>query len=213
MRPDDSPSGRKRNPIIEEARRAQIIAATIETVATTGYAQASLAQIAQNAEISKSVISYHFSGKDDLLAQVVEQIYEDAWAYIGPRLETETSAAGRLRAYIEANLQYMKTHRNRLLAVMTIVGNLRAADGSMRFPPSSDDSVITLLTEILEDGRRDGEFRDLDPRVVAVTVGQALVGVLGEWAMNPDADLDAYTAELVVLFDHATRNQEPHPCP
>jgi AcrR family transcriptional regulator len=205
MRPDDSPSGRKRNPIIEEARRAQIIAATIETVATTGYAHASLAQIAQNAEISKSVISYHFSGKDELLAQVVEQIYEDAWAYIEPRLASETSAAGRLRAYLEANLQYMKSHRNHLLAIITIVGNLRAPDGSMRFPPGSDATVITLLTQILEDGRRDGEFRDFDPRVVAVIVGQALVGVLGEWAMNPGVDLDGYAAELVVLFDLATR--------
>jgi AcrR family transcriptional regulator len=205
MRPDDSPSGRKRNPIIEEARRAQIIAATIETLATAGYAQASLAQIAQNADISKSVISYHFSGKDDLLAQVVTQINEDTWAFIEPRLAAETSAAGKLQAYIEANLQYMKTHRASLLAVITVVGNLRADDGSLRIAPSTDESVITLLTGILENGLRDGEFRDLDPRVIAVTVGQALVGVLGEWAMSPDVDLDAYAAELVALFDHATR--------
>ncbi|MGW4801760.1 hypothetical protein ACWEPC_56030 [Nonomuraea sp. NPDC004297] len=38
MQSDSRPTGRKRNPIIEETRRKQIIDAAIETVATLGYA-------------------------------------------------------------------------------------------------------------------------------------------------------------------------------
>ena len=48
----------------ETARRAQIIAAAIDTIAELGYGQASLARIAETAGTSKGVIIYHFGGKD-----------------------------------------------------------------------------------------------------------------------------------------------------
>jgi AcrR family transcriptional regulator len=205
VRPDDSPSERKRNPIIEEARRTQIINAAIETVAAVGYAQASLARIAQRAGTSKSVVSYHFAGKDDLLEQVVTQVYNDCWAFMQPRLAAQATAAGKLRAYIESNLEYMHQRRPHLLAVVDIVGNHRLADGTLRFGHSADESVLTLLTGILRDGQRAGEFRTHDPRLVAVTVSQAIIGVLGAWVAEPRIDLAAYAAELVTLFDRATR--------
>ncbi|GII94404.1 TetR/AcrR family transcriptional regulator [Sinosporangium siamense] len=205
MQSDSRPSGRKRNPIIEEARRRQIIDAAVETVAAVGYAQASLSRIAQHAQISKSVVSYHFAGKDDLLEQVVTQIYDDTWAYIEARLATETTSAGKLHAYIQSNLDYMRSHRSRLLAVGDIVGNHRTADGTPRFATITDESVVMVLTEILRQGIEDGEFRDFDPQVVAVTVGQALIGALGRWALDPGVDLGVYAAELTALFDHATR--------
>ncbi|MFC6016421.1 TetR/AcrR family transcriptional regulator [Plantactinospora solaniradicis] len=207
MRSEGSPSGRKRNPIIEEARRRQIVDAAIETVAEVGYAHASLARIAQRAQTSKSVVSYHFAGKDELLEQVVTQIYGDSWAFIEPRLVAQSSAAGKLAAYIESNIAYMHARRAHLLAVVDVVGNHRTADGRLRFEPSTDESVLALLGEILRTGQRDGEFRDFDPRLVAVTVSQAIIGVLGAWVADPTVDLTAYAAELVTLFDRATRSQ------
>jgi AcrR family transcriptional regulator len=210
MRPDDSPSERnpterKRNAIIEEARRRQIIDAAIETVATVGYAQASLARIAQCAKTSKSVVSYHFAGKDDLLEQVVTQVYNDSWAFIEPRLAGHASAAGKLGAYIESNIEYMRARRSHLLAVGDIVRSHRTADGRLRLELGADESVLSLLIGILRHGQRDGEFRDFDPRLVAVTVSQAIIGVLSAWVADPRIDLTAYAAELVTLFDQATR--------
>ncbi|MCG5214757.1 TetR/AcrR family transcriptional regulator [Streptosporangium sp. KLBMP 9127] len=206
MRPDSSPVGRKRNPIIEAARRAQIIDATIETVATLGYAQTSLARIAERAQTSKSVISYHFTSRDDLLEQVVTQIYDDAWAAIAPRLEAATGGPAKLRAYIESNLTYLKSHRSRLLAVADITGSHRAPDGTPRFETVGEQTGIGVLTGILRQGQNEGDFRAFDPRIVALTVSQALVGVLGQWALDPATDLDACAAELVTLFDLATRS-------
>lgn len=208
MRTDSSPSGRKRNPIIEAARRAQIIDAAIETVAAVGYAQASLARIARQAQTSKSVISYHFAGKDDLLEQVITQIYEDTWAFTEPRLDAEPTAAGKLRAYIAAELEYMQSHRSRLLAVGSIVINHRTDDGTLRFAPSADESVITVLSGIMRRGQDGGEFRDFDPRVMAVTVSQAIDGALSQWALDATTALAAYAAELITLFDLATRREE-----
>jgi TetR/AcrR family transcriptional regulator, fatty acid metabolism regulator protein len=57
----------------------------VPTIAEAGYAGASFARIAGNLGISRGLISYHFTGKDDLIKQVVHQAAEQAKAYIRPR--------------------------------------------------------------------------------------------------------------------------------
>ncbi|HYZ02578.1 MAG TPA: TetR/AcrR family transcriptional regulator, partial [Candidatus Binatia bacterium] len=75
MRSKNSPDGQS---FLEAARRAQIVACAIETLAVEGYANASLARIAERAGVSKSVIVYHFGGKDEVLESVVQEVFEAA---------------------------------------------------------------------------------------------------------------------------------------
>lgn len=96
------------------ARRAQIIEAAIATVTAVGYGQASLARIAAEAGISKSVISYHFVNKEDLLEKVVEQVLADWDASMRPMVDAEPTATGRLAAYIRSRLAYLRDNRTRL---------------------------------------------------------------------------------------------------
>lgn len=52
---------------IADTRREQMMDATIETLNEIGYKKVSLSKIAKRAGISTGLISYHFSGKDDLI--------------------------------------------------------------------------------------------------------------------------------------------------
>ena len=106
---------------IEAARRAQIVAAAIDTIAEVGFAQASLARIGERIGISKGLIGYHFAGKDDLIKQVVFEILEQGKSYMRPRILAEAATGpGFLRAYIESNLAFMKEHRNHMVAIVGI---------------------------------------------------------------------------------------------
>jgi AcrR family transcriptional regulator len=125
MRSENEPSGRRKPSFIEEARRAQILAAATETVAESGYAGASLARIAERAGVSKSVISYHFAGKDELLEMIVNQFFADAWAQMEAALLAESSAAGQIKAWITEEVAYFGAHRAEFLAMAAIVANHR----------------------------------------------------------------------------------------
>lgn len=59
--------------------------------AEVGYAQASLGQIAKRAKISKGIISYHFTNKEELLEQVVTNYYIACQSFICPQIEAQTS--------------------------------------------------------------------------------------------------------------------------
>lgn len=199
-----SPPDRKRHSFIEVARRAQIIACAIDTIAELGYGQASLAKIAKRAEISKSVISYHFTNKDVLIQQVVNEIYATASASISPRIDAETTAAGVLRTFIEASAEFYRSHHKHMLVLMDIWANARKESGT-HLDTTVHASELTNLEIVLNQGQQDGEFRAFSSRVMAVTVRQALNGLLLLLRDDPNLDLDAYTEELVTIFDSATR--------
>lgn len=207
MRSKTRPIGRRAPSFIEEARRRQIIEAAIEAMAETGYAGASLAKLAGRARISKSIISYHFSGKDELLEQIVQQIYADIWAFVGPRFLAEQTAAGKLRAYIEAEFAYLEKNRARLLTVGTILMNHRDRRGRLYLHEAAEKKTLEMLGAILVQGQKSGEFRAFAVLPMATTLVHSINGALGHWAANPNLSLTAYARELVTIFDLATRRQ------
>lgn len=206
VRSEIRPNGQEARSFVENARRAQIIDCAIDAIAELGYTNASLAEIARRAGISKGVISYHFTGKRELIREVVGAILNKATAVMLPRMLAERSAAGMLRAYIEANLDFLGANPNCIHAIMKIGVAARdepdqpKTDYELAFQPAVRD-----LEKLLRLGQRQGEFRDFPTRVMAATIRSAIDGVAFQLEFNSKLDLKAYANELVLLFDLATR--------
>lgn len=206
MRTKNASGGQKRPSFIEAARRAQLIECAIETIATLGYAQASLAQIARRANISKSVITYYFASKEELLEQVVTEIYTAAVQAVTPQIAAQPTAALMLQAYIRSAVDYIGTHRMQMVALLEIALNFRTADGKLRYS-GTEEWILTALESLLRQGQEEGEFRAFDLRVMAVTIRRAIDAVAPLFAANPNLDVEPYAQELVTLFDRATRKE------
>jgi TetR/AcrR family transcriptional regulator, fatty acid metabolism regulator protein len=213
MRSEKRTSGQKADrTFIETARRAQIMAAAIDTIAELGYGQASLARIAETAGTSKGVIIYHFGNKDDLVRELVAELSAKGRAYLGPRLEAEPTGAGMLRSYIESNLSFVRENRNHVVAVVEIALNARSADGSPLYDFSIREAGVAALRQLLAHFQGTGEFRaDFDPDVMAMAIRAALDAVPARLARDPDLDIGRYGRELADLFGAAVRPGESHP--
>jgi len=193
----------------ETARRAQIVAAAIDTIAELGYGQASLARIAATAGTSKGVIIYHFGGKDELIRELVADVVARGVAYMEPSVGAEPTGAGKLRAYIESNLAFMRDNRNHMVAIVEIVLNARAADGSRLYDPSVQDEGVAALQQLLAYFQGTGEFRaGFDPRVMAMAIRAAINAVPAQLAQDPALDVGHYAHELADLFHVTTRPEE-----
>jgi AcrR family transcriptional regulator len=207
MRTRNKSSGQNRPSFIEAARRAQIIECAIETIATLGYAQASLAQIAKRARISKGVISYHFTNKEELIEQVVTEIYTAGARFMGPQIAVQPTATLMLQTYIQTNVEYISTHLLQMMAIMEIVINFRTEDGKLRYNVATEESVLAALEALLRKGQQEGEFRVFDLRVMAVAIRRSIDALPPLFVANPNLDADVYARELVTLFDRATRKE------
>jgi TetR/AcrR family transcriptional regulator, fatty acid metabolism regulator protein len=206
MRSENGPSGQEQRSFVENARRAQIIDCAIDTIAELGYANASLAEIARRAGISKGVISYHFAGKRELIREVIGAILNKATAVMLPRMLAQQSAAGMLRAYIETNLDFLGSNPNCIHALAKISAATRdEQDQPDVFAERALQPAVRDLEKLLRYGQQRGEFRDFPTRIMATTIRSAIDSVAYQFESNSKLDLKAYADELVTVFDLATR--------
>ncbi|MER6053471.1 TetR/AcrR family transcriptional regulator [Streptomyces sp. NPDC001793] len=189
------------------ARRAQIVAAAIETIAELGYTKASFARITARAGLSSPrMISYHFADKDDLMHQIVREVFTAGAEFIGARMAAEETAAGRLRAYVEANLQFLREHPREMAALTEIGPHVRDADGWPYTSQSAQEPSVRGLEELLSAGQRGGEFRDFDVRSMAVMIRGAVDAAARRLRGEPGLDFDTYAREVATAFTLATRS-------
>lgn len=187
--------------ITEQARRSQIVAAAIEVIAEDGYRNASFAAIARRAGLSSTgLISYHFAGKSDLMAQVAQEVIVAIGQHMTARMAGAASAADALETYIRASVEFVATRRRPMKALLEIFLN-----GGFRYEPGTDLVVLSPVEDILRTGQRAGEFRAFDPRVMAAVIQRAIDGLPFLLETHPDLDLDSYASELVTTFGLATR--------
>ncbi len=195
-----------RRTFIETARRAQIVDAAIETIAELGYRNASFTQIARRAGLSSTgLISYHFENRDELVRQVVEQILEKIGAYVGKRFggAEARGAAGALRTYVEANVEFIDGHRVEMRALMEIF-----IAGGFEYGGEQETVALTPLEQILRRGQQAGEFRPFDTKVMAALIQRAIDGLPFMLAHESELDVPAYGAEVATVFELATRNEK-----
>jgi TetR/AcrR family transcriptional repressor of bet genes len=195
----------KRRSFIEEARRAQIITAAIDTLAELGYGKASLTQIAKRAGISTSLIPYHFKDKDELMRATLHQVLEQWTAYVQEQLEGGTTATERIHIYIEANLIYMGTRPRHFEAFIEIMFNARDEDGTLIYRGEEDGPGVLQLEALLADGQRSGEFRQFDVPSMAIALRGTIDQLLGQIIQRPNLSLEGYIAEVVELFDRGLK--------
>lgn len=65
-----------------DARRQQLIEATIETIARQGYSRTTLTEVARTAGLSHGLVNFHFETKEKLLVEVLlylSEEYRSSW--------------------------------------------------------------------------------------------------------------------------------------
>lgn len=181
------------------ARRDQIVAATIGVLAERGYGGTSYDAICAAAGLSsKRLISYHFTTKDDLLAEVLRRVTADAAERMRPAIEAAPGPDGKLAAYIRSNVEFIAERPEHVRAVQQIVF------GGAPVPAEEADAAAARLAALFEEGQRAGVFRSFDTLLMAHTVRAAIDALAGRLVAGADATHSA--EELTELFHQATRS-------
>jgi len=207
MRSNSGTSGQTRPSFIEEARRSQIVDTAIRTIATRGYSRTSLAEIAREAGISKGVISYHFEGKGDLTEAILSRLLREPAEFIKERVDACDTARDKIAAYVAANFEFAKAHRDHLLALVDLWGHRDFSEGSNRFEAEAYEPSRKYLSRILNAGSDEGELRAVPTKTMASVIQATIDGVLLQWTFDPEAvDLDACLEEIQNMITHHIAN-------
>ena len=185
----------------ESGRRAQIVTAAIEVIAEIGYANASFSRIAKHAGLSSTgMISYHFAGKDDLLAACVAEIEQVTGAFMQPRIDAADGHAAQLRTYVESNVALVGEHPAEVRALIDLVKNAGTQSAAV-------NGRLAVFEEHFRTGQAAGAFRPFDPRTIAIALTSGLDAVVATAAAAPITDsteLARLGRELADLYVRAT---------
>ncbi|TQM01448.1 TetR family transcriptional regulator [Actinoallomurus bryophytorum] len=188
----------------ESGRRAQIVTAAIEVIAEDGYAKASFSRIAKHAGLSSTgMISYHFAGKDDLLAACVAEIEEVTGAFMQPYLDAAVGHVAQLRAYVESNVALVGEHPAAVRALIDIVKNGAAQSAGV-------NGRLALFEEHFRTGQAAGVFCPFDTRTVATALTSGLDAVVVAAVADAPGptELARLGRELADLYVRATAFDE-----
>ncbi|MEV8129148.1 TetR family transcriptional regulator [Streptomyces sp. NPDC085944] len=185
----------------QEARRAQIVEATIETLAEMGHTKTSFTAICKHANLSSTgLISYHFAGKPQLLREVTRTIVARAGTLRTSRVVREATYRGKLVAYIASYFDFVDRYPAHARALVEIAALVRERPSAELDDVARSALSVESLVTLLEEGCRAGEFRIADPPVLALTVQGALDNVVRHHELFAVAELDHLARELTEIF-------------
>jgi TetR/AcrR family acrAB operon transcriptional repressor len=183
------------------ATRAAVLRAALDVFGDRGYAAATLAEVAERADVTRGAVYHHFADKADLfLATVAEHwaaLEEPLWA----TLDADDEPLERVRRFIVTYLEPAERDERlrRLLEVLTIrvesLPELRAGLDDKRavFEEWSD-----RLATVLREADRRGDLRDgVAPRQAAALAITLMNGVTTTWLLAPEVLRPAAMAEAV----------------
>ncbi|WP_163582908.1 TetR/AcrR family transcriptional regulator [Gracilibacillus saliphilus] len=189
----------KQPSFITQARREQIIKATIEALDEIGYKKISLAKIAKKAKVSTGLISYHFSDKEDVLNHTLVYLLTTQYDFIKEKVAESKSAYDQLITFIDASLAYQGTHHVHNVALIEIIFNARTPDNIPYYKVAEDeeDPLYVLLQKILQYGQETKEFSTFGTKNVSIIIQGAIAESM--LINQEDFNLETYKNELIAM--------------
>ena len=171
-------------------RRDHVLESAERVFARKGFHEATMQQIAQEAEYATGTLYGFFVSKEALFAAVIERRIPQINEQLLGRAERGQSAREKIERFVQAFFEFFDSHRDLFQIYVNVTGGfpwtVRAELGEQAF--QSHLASADFLEGVFRDGIRKGEFRqDLDPRLAAVSVGGILTAVATDWVTRlPD---------------------------
>lgn len=185
-----------------ETRKQEILAAAMAVFAQKGFAGASMDDIVQASGISKGGLYWHFKSKDDLIAAILSQFFNQEMAALDALLQTEGTAPQKLQQLgqqIIADVSQM----SELLTISLEFYALAARRESVRLELQRYfQQYGNTLATLIQAGIDEGAF---DPAVSAQQAALNLIaqfeGLVLLWAVQGgNFDLEQQMTTAVALF-------------
>jgi AcrR family transcriptional regulator len=166
--------------VADKARsRARILAAATRLIAEHGLESLSFAEIAAAAGISRPLIYFHFKDRDQLFHEAVARANEMLYERFVEAVAAHKTGLEQIVALGRAYQVFFEQHP-REFALMSCYGTKKVNAARPSAVEAKimlcDQAIMTLMTEVLTRGRKDGSLRR--------DLGESLPTALCLWAFT-----------------------------
>ena len=210
--PQSTPQRGKRTASKEE-RQAQLIAATMRSIATHGLSDTTVATVSREAGLSQGIINLHFQTKERLLletlAHVVDEyksLWEAALAKAGP------SSAEKLSALVEVDFHRAVCDRNKLAVWFAFWSESRARPTYRKLCADRDREYDKVLVKLCADMVAEGRYEGIEPESAARGLAAITEGLWLDMLVSPRAMSRQHAKRTSMAYlAHLFPNHFQHP--
>jgi TetR/AcrR family transcriptional repressor of bet genes len=171
---------------IKEARRVQLIEATIASIAKRGFAETTLAHVADGAKLSRGIVNFYFHSKEELLVETLRHMareYEAFW-------KTAVTKAGpapadKLDAMIEADFHPTAVSRKHVTVWYAFWGEARWRPEYLKLCIELSDSYFAQTRALCQEIIDAGFYAEVDATAVARGINAMIDGLWLDILINP----------------------------
>lgn len=178
----------EKKPSRSDDRQAQLLEIAGRLFAKNGFKGTSLRDIAEEANITKAALYYHFPNKEALYERIVLHGLEVLLEEVMAATANERSAVDKVRAFMLTTADYYTRNRDTWItgsnAFRTTEESASRAKGVM-----FRDQYEKHLRNCIRDGIKAGEFRDVDP-AIAGRLLLSSINSMSRWH-RPDGPMSA----------------------
>jgi TetR/AcrR family transcriptional regulator, cholesterol catabolism regulator len=145
----------------ESERVVQILTQAAQIFARKGYEGASMRDIAEACDISKSLLYHHFKSKEEMYSRVAVGATQDLYEFVFERVPADAEPSQKIRAFMVATAEYFRRHRWAWIASTTAFWN-DPARHHQKERLTRRDRYEKYLRSLIQEAIDAGELREVD---------------------------------------------------
>jgi AcrR family transcriptional regulator len=161
----------------KEIRKQQLIEATIDSLAKRGYAETTLANVADGAKLSRGIVNFHFESKENLLIATLQFMADEYAQHWSAALEKAgPSAAERMWALVAADFDRRMTTKRKLAAWCAFWGEAKSRPTYQALCGARDLKYQRTFEELCAEMKVEGGY-GYDAEAAALAICSSMEGL------------------------------------
>ena len=183
-----------------EFRKAQLIESTIDSIAKRGFAETTLADVADGAGLSRGIVNFHFQSKEQLLVETLQLIaeeYREVWRRALAKAGSVT--VDRLIAMVQSDFDPAVCNRKKIAVWYAFWGEAKSRPTYLKLCADRDREYAEAFHALVRAMIEEGGYEGLDAELVAQGLSALTDGLWLDFLVDPknfDRDRARTTAFL-----------------
>ncbi len=169
----------------EEMRKMQIVQAAYEVIASKGYNNFTVEDIANNAGLSKGGVLHYFKTKEDILIHLLEQIYIIIKENINRRAAKYKTPERKLRAIVIAFIVTAKRHPAFYTVLVDFWAQVPINERVKSINTRIYEQLCDEIRKVIDMGIEQDVFKNVNSVNASYAIAAMVMNVAIQWTFNP----------------------------
>ncbi len=153
----------------KQARRRQLIEATIKCIAEKGLSGTTMADVTQQAGLSMGIVNLHFETKEKLLIETLRFISTEYTSGLNKIFNNEKlSVEEKIASHVSFDFSRKITDRNKIAVWFAFWGETKSTPTYLTICASYIQEIAANLTKLFTELKIKGNYENVNPELVCV---------------------------------------------